>query len=1007
MSIKKLSNSKTKDKETPIKKRTTNLSRMTAEITKRSFVKFVKEFWNEVPGSQPLIWNWHMDVICEELEVVARRVFENKPKLYDLIINISPATSKSTLVSILYPCWIWANMPKGRIISASHATELVLDLSNKARQVIKGEKYQECFPDIILREDQDTKSYWANILGGDRYTCTVSGKSPIGFHAHWILVDDALDPKKATSEVELKEAQDFFDNVIPSRKVDKEVSVTILLMQRLHELDPTGHWLKQAKKLGSAKIKHFKLPAEIPLNEQGVRDTSIVIPQDLVPRYEENGWLMDPIRLSKEVLDELKAKSLYSYAGQYLQSPSPLGGGLFKETYFIQRAKASPYNSKRIRYWDRASSLLSGARTAGVLMARDNDNRIYVENVVLGQWEPKERNEQMKAAALRDRARYGPRNEPVIWIEREGGSSGRDAFREIARYLAGFQVREHNITGMGKKEVRAEPWSSMCASQNVWLVEDGCLIAGTLIETEHGLKKIEEINKGERVVTRNGLRRVKWAGKTKCTNNLVSVLFSNGAIVTGTPNHLVWTNNREWVALEDCTWYDRCIISDSLLGENIPCYTEIQKKTQRLSSLRGLLTTKDHICPTSTATLEDSYTELSGRKSMEIYPMAMKYITKTKLKQTIELKILNVLPKESIEDFIQAPIDKKSICLRSDLLQQNGILQKKEELVAPKQEKLIGRKKNIKNINASYANQCLLQMLQLPNIVLSNVWKNPITIKEPTLKKESASYVELCADQQIRKPKPVEETADRNYGIDVYDLKVEETHEFYANGILVHNSWDVEEYIREHCLFPNGQYLDMVDASSGAFTLLINTPRATGFRVLSGRSNKSTLKIYLCSKEQVAELDVPNPSLLISIHQPHRPIESLQAPWRDLRGSLDVSLGDASSEQFQERWLTPLEEYNNLLPEEVVMSYSQGKKIWNFILNGIKNENVQAIIIQDEGSVNGDKRGISIGYAICDALLFNREKCITLVGNEESKHVQEPPNKHIYSITKKSRSMVL
>ncbi len=37
----------------------------------------------------------------------------------------------------------------------------------------------------------------------------------------------------------------------------------------------------------------------------------------------------------------------------------------------------------------------------------------------------------------------------------------------------GYPVREHNITGMGKKEVRAEPWAGQLAAMNVWLVDNG------------------------------------------------------------------------------------------------------------------------------------------------------------------------------------------------------------------------------------------------------------------------------------------------------------------------------------------------------------------------------------------------------------------------------------------------------------------------------------------------------------------------------------------------------
>ncbi len=442
-----------------------------AYMCKRSFEYFVKVFWDEVPGTQELKWNWHMTYLCQLLQKTGEDLFAGRPRKNDVIVNISPGTTKSTLCSILYPAWLWIRMAHCRIITASHTDDLVLDLSNKSRSVIKSDLYLFLFPEIEMSSDQDAKGYFRNTKGGDRYTCTVSGKSPMGMHAHVIIIDDPIDPKKAASEVELKVAQDFFDNVIPSRKIDREATITFLIMQRLHPEDPTGHLLKKSRREGAAPIQHIKLPAELLVLEDGSYDTSAVIPEELATFYVDG--LMDPVRLTRRSLKERMTDGQFAYAGQYLQDPIALGGGMFKPEFFSLRCKASPYNCRRVRYWDRASTEGAGARTAGVLLAMSKEKRLYVEHVVAGQWEPSKRNAIMKAVALRDRARYGPHHEPVIWIEREGGSSGKDAFQAIVRLLSGFHVREHNIMGMGKKEVRADPWSAQLAAGNVWLVDNG------------------------------------------------------------------------------------------------------------------------------------------------------------------------------------------------------------------------------------------------------------------------------------------------------------------------------------------------------------------------------------------------------------------------------------------------------------------------------------------------------------------------------------------------------
>ena len=298
-------------------------------------------------------------------------------------------------------------------------------------------------------------------------------KGTHNYFANGVLVhncDDPIDPKRVMSEVSKKTARDFFTDVLKSRKVDKRVTPTFLIMQRLGVGDPTDVMLEGAKKEGAAPVRHICLPAEL---------TDDVSPPELRKFYEEynqdagcmpNG-LMDPVRLDKAVLADFKT-SAWAYAGQFLQKPVPPGGGIFKAIYFLKRERAAPYNCKRIRYWDRAATLDGGAATAGVLLARDSEGMFYIEHVVHGHWDPVERNQQMRVTAYRDRQKYG-KYEPIIWVEREGGASGRDAWLGVVRALEGFVVKEHNVQQMGSKDVRAEPWATQCAAGNVVVIDDG------------------------------------------------------------------------------------------------------------------------------------------------------------------------------------------------------------------------------------------------------------------------------------------------------------------------------------------------------------------------------------------------------------------------------------------------------------------------------------------------------------------------------------------------------
>lgn len=449
-----------------------------ASICRESFVDFVREFWSLVPGAGRLRWNWHLDVFCYELQTIAERVFAGLPKEYDIALNVSPGTSKSTVWSILFPAWVWTRMPHARVLTASHTDKLVTDLAAKSRSVIKSDKYKKCFPEIKIREDQDTKHYYANTHGGDRQTATVGGQSPMGFHAHFIITDDPIDPQKAASDVELEEARKFILEVIPTRKVDKLTAVTALIMQRIHYRDPTDAMLDQAKREDADRVRHICLPAEENEDIKPVNHVYRVLTKNgykektIKEMYGEGGGLMDPYRLSLNALKPFKARGIFFYTTQFLQRPEAPGIGMFKVHYFNKRVRAAPYHAKRVWFWDRAATEQGGCATAGVLMAMTIDPlTFYIEDCIWGQWEPIERNHIIRSAAIRSRGRYGPKNEPVILVEREGGSSGRDAWLMMARELAGFRFEEIQVTG--SKDTRAEPLAAQFAAGTVYLCDNG------------------------------------------------------------------------------------------------------------------------------------------------------------------------------------------------------------------------------------------------------------------------------------------------------------------------------------------------------------------------------------------------------------------------------------------------------------------------------------------------------------------------------------------------------
>jgi predicted phage terminase large subunit-like protein len=416
-------------------------------ICRESFFDYVKTFWPIVCPQIP-VWNWHIPYLCNEVQLAAERVFVSKPKEYDIIVNLSPGMTKSLIFSVFLQSWAWTRMPAARNICGSHTETLVFDLSRKCRDVVGSELYQKCFPEVIVRGDQDAKSYWVNTAGGDRLGCTVGGKSPMGFHAHFLIVDDPIDPEKALSEAEIKNANTWMDNTLPSRKVDKDVALTILIMQRLSPDDPTYNMLEKK----GAKIKHFCFPAE---------ESDKINPPEVKKNYVDG--LFDPVRLSKTTIEEQKLNGLIAYAAQYMQDPLPLGGGMFRREWFRDKVVAhTPNNLRKVRYWDKAATADGGAYTCGVLIGCDDKRRVYyILDEKRGQWSAEERNAIMRATAMQDGI------EVEIGVEQEPGSGGKESAEITIKELAGYPV--FIDLPAAKKEIRADPLSAQCQAGNVYL----------------------------------------------------------------------------------------------------------------------------------------------------------------------------------------------------------------------------------------------------------------------------------------------------------------------------------------------------------------------------------------------------------------------------------------------------------------------------------------------------------------------------------------------------------
>lgn len=431
----------------------TDDDRVVETACRTSLFHFMLQFWSVIEPA-PYIHGWHIRALAEHLQAVT------EGQIKRLIVNIPPGCSKSLSTSVFWPCWEWIRNPAARWFFVSYDQRLSTRDSVRCRTLIKSREYQRLWGNRFkIANDNDQKTYYETSAGGYRMASSVGGHGT-GQHPSRVVVDDCISAMQAESELERQKVLDWWDLTMSTRGVSLGVS-HVIIMQRLHENDLTGHLLKRGDYV------HLCLPMRYEAGRM------ISTPIGWTDKRVKEGQLLAPRQFPEEAVKDMeRSLGAYGTASQLQQRPRPKSGGMFKEHWFRHRRKSAPYNCRRIRFWDRASSVSDSACfTAGVLLAQDSDGNYYVEDVVHGKWEPDERNAVMRATAIRDRSRYGPISEPRIYVEAEGGSSGRDAWKSVARALDGFSVWEDRVTG--KKDVRAEPWAAQLAAGNVYLIDNG------------------------------------------------------------------------------------------------------------------------------------------------------------------------------------------------------------------------------------------------------------------------------------------------------------------------------------------------------------------------------------------------------------------------------------------------------------------------------------------------------------------------------------------------------
>jgi predicted phage terminase large subunit-like protein len=277
--------------------------------------EFAKQAWPILYPGRKLIWSWHYDLLCELLVLVKRRVLRR------LIINVPPRTLKSTLVTIIFPVWVWLTDPSHHFLMASYNLDLSCEHSAKRRLLLQSAWFRDvCHNRLRLTGGRNRVEQYVNSKGGQMIATSVTATA-WGRGCDTAIIDDPLSADQALSDRERSYPNIWINGSLRSRLNDPATAAIIVVMQRLHEWDLTGYLLESEPGLWT----HVRIPLVAEEDEKWEFPISGRIVERKV------GEVLMPQRFTPEVVEERRSQREV-FCGQYQQRPAPAEGNYIKHS---------------------------------------------------------------------------------------------------------------------------------------------------------------------------------------------------------------------------------------------------------------------------------------------------------------------------------------------------------------------------------------------------------------------------------------------------------------------------------------------------------------------------------------------------------------------------------------------------------------------------------------------------------------------------------------------------
>lgn len=325
------------------------------------FYTFMQKAFKVIDGSQKFKGNWHLELICDKLEQCMNGNIKR------LIINIPPRNLKSHCASICLPAYILGHKPNAKIICVSYAQVLANKLSRKTRKLMESDFYKNIFQTRL--GDKNTENEFETNENGSRYATSVDG-ALTGDGGEIIIIDDPIKADDVHSDLKRNNVNEWYNNTLASRLNNKVEGIIIVIMQRLHVDDLTGHLLKQDG------WEVLSLPAIAEKDETFTLSDGRVVGR-------QAGTALNPKFEPIEVLEnqrQIMSNSVFS--AQYQQQPIPAKGNIinYDDFQFYEHSEL-PQDATTFQSWDIALKDGEDNDYSVCITAKQSNGILYIDNI--------------------------------------------------------------------------------------------------------------------------------------------------------------------------------------------------------------------------------------------------------------------------------------------------------------------------------------------------------------------------------------------------------------------------------------------------------------------------------------------------------------------------------------------------------------------------------------------------------------------------------------------------